>query len=698
LGIGTSTPNWNLQVSGTRPSLALSDYSAAANQKHWLLSSMGGNLYIGTSSDSFATSTIPSFMISPDGNVGIGTSSPNYALDINGSAGIGAGNEVMRVDSSGNVGIGTTSPYAKLSLVGTSGSLYDIFAISTSTSGLIFRVDSYGRTYGDSAYTAGADYAEYFKTDSVGLEPGETVCVDILNENAVKRCERGADNNVMGIVSSRPSVIGNNTKAIQADPAHYTIIGMLGQVDALVSAENGPINIGDSLTSASSTPGYAMRSDAGDSTVAVALESLTSGQGKIKVLISRRNKSLAVEDVEALVVERIANMKIEDQVQAMIKQSVDNLNLDPKITKIANEEANRLDAALTVALSDASGQIDYLRDQLINFQFSLDKQVQAISNFQTIFNEQISQLYTQIASTTALGENLKIDENGKIVIGMSSGVEIVNPAEIIASSTQTALVVNQAGEGDIADFQTNGVSIMNINNSGQVKIVGSLLVDGRIMICSGGFCSDALDSATDETMADLGVEGKVVAGAFEGYCDDGYSWVPGSAKYGTLPGFCVMNDLAGVNISQGEAIVNCQNLGAGYHLISENEWLTMAENILGVTDNNLIASTSLKFTNDNVINSLTGEVSEWTNRTMSATAGVKPASRDWQEYSQVDLRDFDFSPPYYKTSADGIGKILTGELANGLIGFVRGFGGIYGLDLSHAPSEQSESIGFRCAK
>ena len=236
----------------------------------------------------------------------------------------------------GRVGIGTTSPYALLSLATTTNQLIDLFAISTSTSGLVFKVDSYGRTYGDGAYASpAADYAEYFYTNSVDLKSGEIVCVDILVNNAVKRCERGADNNVMGIVSTKPAVIGNYIKAVETNPSHYAIIGMLGQVDAYVSTENGPINIGDSLTSASTTPGFAMRASGGSSTVGIALEpfngtgtSTSLSTSKIKVLISRRNKSLAVEEVESLVVERVANMKIEDKVGQMIKQSVDSLNLN----------------------------------------------------------------------------------------------------------------------------------------------------------------------------------------------------------------------------------------------------------------------------------------------------------------------------------------------------------------------------------
>jgi hypothetical protein len=515
---------------------------------------------------------------------------------------------------------------------------------------------------------------------------------------------------------------------------------MLGQVDALASAENGPISVGDSLTSASTTPGYAMRADNGDSTVGVALESLNTGTGKIKVLISRRNKSLAVEEVEALVVERIANMKIEDQVQAMIKQSVDNLNLDPKIAKIAQDEAGKLDAALTIKLDDVNGIINNLRTQTLAGLTELNSQIAVLADSFHITNSQGEVVFSRSRDigglpnreVIILAENISLDATGSIKIGTTtpdaSGnlprVEIVDITNITASSSQTAFVVNQVGSGAVADFQNNGVSVMNIADSGQVKIMGSLLVDGRIMLCAGGNCSNALDSAVDETMADLGVEGKVVAGAFEGYCDDGFVWTPGSAKYGTLPGFCVMDNLmesapsiATTNVSQGEAQIACQTLGIGYHLLGENEWLTLAENILQVAENDADTATAgmqlatttpfnkggaggFKLTNDNIINNLAGRVAQWTNQNVTAAGLPMMALTDaWSEYGQVsDYQGLNIAPDYYLTDENNnIGKIFVGSGA-GLKGFVRGFGGIYGLDLSHSPAEQSAEIGFRCAK
>ena len=514
VGIGTTTPNWMFQIAtssiGTTfqgGQLALTDTNAGTNLKHWLFASMGGNLYIGTSSDAYATSSIAALTISSNsyvgigttspgykldvagivnatalyvngspyvgsqwttsgsniyyntgfvgigsstpssvlsisnnlnttantplftvssttggtstttfmtvlssGNVGINTATPAYNLDVGGSASFGTGGESMRVDTTGFVGIGTSSPYALLSLsnnvnsvvntplfviasttggtststlmtvlangnmgVGTStpyallsvessvSGLTDLFAIATSTSGLVFKINSYGQVYGDGAYSSpAADYAEYFYTNSVDLHSGEIVCIDILSNNSVKRCERGADNNVMGIVSTKPSVIGNYIKAVETDPSHYVIVGMMGQVDAFVTAENGTINIGDSLTTSSSTPGFAMRAGPGDSTVGVALEPFTGdtgmGTGEIKVLISRRNKSLAVEDVESLVADRIANMKIEDVVNQMVSRSVDNLNSKSKLFKGISIDSN-FDASSPFMNVDASGNI-----------------------------------------------------------------------------------------------------------------------------------------------------------------------------------------------------------------------------------------------------------------------------------------------------------------------------------------------------
>ncbi len=128
IGIGTSTPFWNLDVAGTRPSIGISDLNAPSSFKHWLLSSEGGNLYIGPADDSFATSSQGSaFTILAGGSVGIASTTPSAKLSVTGN-GTGTGRlfalannssaEKFTVLDNGSVGVGTTSPTNTLSVGG----------------------------------------------------------------------------------------------------------------------------------------------------------------------------------------------------------------------------------------------------------------------------------------------------------------------------------------------------------------------------------------------------------------------------------------------------------------------------------------------------------------------------------------------------------------------------------------------------
>jgi hypothetical protein len=125
LGLGTTTPNWMVQLaSSTAPQLALTDSGAGTNLKHWVQRVAGGNFYLATSSDAYATSTVPAIM----------------------------------VNSSGYVGVGTTSPWTNLSVTGTSSA--DVFFATATTSTTTLRG---GLNVGDGAltynYSTGETYA-----------------------------------------------------------------------------------------------------------------------------------------------------------------------------------------------------------------------------------------------------------------------------------------------------------------------------------------------------------------------------------------------------------------------------------------------------------------------------------------------------------------------------------------------------------
>jgi len=93
VGIGTTSPFTLLDIAtssitgnGFKAQLSLTDNNAGANLKHWLFSSESGNLYIGTSTDLYATSTSAGLTIlggaggGTSGFVGIGTSTPGSLL------------------------------------------------------------------------------------------------------------------------------------------------------------------------------------------------------------------------------------------------------------------------------------------------------------------------------------------------------------------------------------------------------------------------------------------------------------------------------------------------------------------------------------------------------------------------------------------------------------------------------------------
>ena len=221
--------------------------------------------------------------------------------------------------------------------------------------------NNYAYVNNSNAWTSGsADYAEYYYTKDTDLEPGETVCIDTDRENAVKRCENEADNNLMGIISTSPAFLGNAPgDEKRQDNPNYVIVAMLGQVPAKVTNENGAIEPGDSLTSADKS-GYIMKADDGDPTVGVALEGSDDTTDTINVLISRRNKGLTIAQME-------------EEISAKItKIEMDGLNFaaDTEQQQLSNM-AMRL-AAADQALINVSEQLTLLKAELAGGEMALE--------------------------------------------------------------------------------------------------------------------------------------------------------------------------------------------------------------------------------------------------------------------------------------------------------------------------------------
>ena len=90
------------------------------------------------------------------------------------------------------------------------------------------------------------------------LAPGDVLAVDPNHANEVRLSASSDSQLVVGVYSTKPSVLATGNRGIDDSLAGTVPVAMLGIVPTKVSAENGAVKAGDLLTTAR-TPGYAMK-------------------------------------------------------------------------------------------------------------------------------------------------------------------------------------------------------------------------------------------------------------------------------------------------------------------------------------------------------------------------------------------------------------------------------------------------------
>lgn len=134
---------------------------------------------------------------------------------------------------------------------------------------------------------SGSDYAEYFSAEA-NLEPGDLVSaspnITLGSSRPYKlsAARKDYDSKIIGIVST-DGLVANE----QLEPTDQ-LIALAGKVPTKVSTINGPIEVGDLITS-SSMPGVGMKATKAGAIVGKALEPFDSaqgGQGRIMVLVN----------------------------------------------------------------------------------------------------------------------------------------------------------------------------------------------------------------------------------------------------------------------------------------------------------------------------------------------------------------------------------------------------------------------------
>jgi len=191
----------------------------------------------------------------------------------------------FRPSSSGLAGgIGTTSPGQALEVTG------NIMLTQTKGGQIIYQDGTTQSTAWNGTLTGG-DYAESVDVggDRAQYSPGDVLVIDPNSSGKFLKSTQPYSTAVMGIYSTRPSLVGRRQKTDRSHMAEEVPMAMIGVVPTKVCAEGGPIKPGDLLVT-SSKPGYAMkgtdRSQMLGAVIGKALDRLDSGTGMIEVAIS----------------------------------------------------------------------------------------------------------------------------------------------------------------------------------------------------------------------------------------------------------------------------------------------------------------------------------------------------------------------------------------------------------------------------
>ena len=156
----------------------------------------------------------------------------------------------------------------------------------------VFRVDGHGTIFADGGFRPfGADFAESVavKGSRDHYAPGDLLVIDPSGERRLSLAGTPYSTLVAGIYSTKPGVVASQHQMDDPAMGNEVPLAVVGIVPCKVTAENGPIAVGDLLVT-SSTSGRAMKGTDRNrmlgAVVGKALDPLREGTGVIQVLVT----------------------------------------------------------------------------------------------------------------------------------------------------------------------------------------------------------------------------------------------------------------------------------------------------------------------------------------------------------------------------------------------------------------------------
>lgn len=504
IGIGTTSPSAILDIAATGAGTELlrfdferpwSFYQKNSGATSYLeLKTLSGNKNFEISD--YNGNNIATFYANGTASsnaVGIGTTSPKRMLDI-GSSIIhmvsmeGTGSSTPSFSYNGDFAIGS---------IGTTGT----------TSGRIW-LRSNGKTYRFISDSNVADYSEYFYQGNSTSEEGDLMVYDSTSNNPitdtamVKKSSIPYDPQLIGVVSNqeRGTSYNNDNDNRQSD-SHFTNIGLLGHVWTKVSTINGPISVGDPLTT-SSIPGVAMKATESGYIIGTAVSNYnatnSSQTGKIMVYVNPawRNADINVADNGQINV----NFNVSDEVLASLgysgtKNEIENAtySLTDSTGKIINTVARFAQittAKITAGLVSAKNIIvDNLAAKKIASQTIITGDITATTA--TISGDLIAKsIGASEASFSTVYANQIINPEGNISDVFAAKISNLRQElqNLIASNSATATpsaIAIAANTWDTsATTNSADLSIDNLSLSDNLTVGAILTVNGQTNLSS----------------------------------------------------------------------------------------------------------------------------------------------------------------------------------------------------------------------